>query len=183
MKTRTTPAALIAAALALAGCSGTEELSYGEPAKKDNLEVAVLRVEAGTPADLSALEDAAQYADRTPYYVHYRVTKTEAGEVTGPSFDVMSDGGLLTRLNIMSGFPEPTVDADGQLTYQEPPTFDKCLDEHDSAEFKAAPAGESYEGCSVYLSQPGSTEQPEKVEWVKSGMVRSSDDEAFAVWK
>ncbi|MGW5639867.1 hypothetical protein, partial [Streptomyces sp. NPDC003832] len=119
----------------------------------------------------------------TPYYVHYRVTKTEAGEVTGPSFDVTSDGGLLTRLNIMSGFPEPTVDADGQLSYQEPPTFDKCLDAHDSAEFKAAPAGESYEGCSVYLSQPGSTEQPEKVEWVQGGMVRSSDDEAFAVWK
>ncbi|MFC7219484.1 hypothetical protein ACFQLX_15080 [Streptomyces polyrhachis] len=186
MTTRTALAALTAAAaaLALTGCSGdTQELSYGDPAKKDNLEVSVLRVDAGTSADLSGLKDADQYQGRTPYYVHYRVTKTEAGSVRGPSFDLTADSGLLTRLNIMSAFPEPVVGEDGQLTYKDAPTFDKCLDKHDSSTFDKAPAGESYEACSIYLSDAGSSAAPEKVEWVKGGLLRSSDDEAFAVWK
>ncbi|WP_097866417.1 hypothetical protein [Streptomyces sp. rh34] len=176
--------AVLAAALALTGCSAdTEELSYGDNAKKDNLEVSVVRVDAGTSGDLSMLEDAAQYQGRTPYYVHYRVTKTEAGDVKGPSFDVMADGDRLTRLNIMSAFPKPVVGEDGQLNYEEAPKFDKCLDEHDSSKFEKAAAGESYEACSVYLSESGSSAEPERVEWVKGGLLRSSDDEAFAVWK
>ncbi|WP_455352093.1 hypothetical protein [Streptomyces sp. SYSU K217416] len=186
MKTRTAFAVLTAAvaALALTGCSDdTQELSFGAKAKKDNLEVSVLRVDAGTSGDLSVLQDAAQYQGRTPYYVHYRVTKTEAGDVNGPSFDVTADGDLLTRLDIMSAFPEPVVGEDGQLSYKDAPKFDKCLDEHDSSTFEKAAAGESYEACSVYLSESGSSAEPEKVEWVKGGLLRSSDDEAFAVWK
>ncbi|MGW6860078.1 hypothetical protein [Streptomyces xanthophaeus] len=90
---------------------------YGAKAKKDNLEVSVERVVAGTSDDLSVLKDAAQYQGRTPYYVHYRVTKTDADDVSGPSFDVTADGDLLTRLNIMSAFPQPIVGADGKLSY------------------------------------------------------------------
>lgn len=187
MNVRTVSAVLGAAGvtLALAGCSGsgTEELSYGDKATKDNLEVSVLRVDTGSENDLSVLKDAAEYQGRTPYYVHYRVTKTESGDVDGPSFDVTADGDLLTRLNIMSAFPEPVVGEDGQLSYEEAPKFDKCLDEHDSAKFEKAPAGESYEGCSVYLSDKGAGAAPEKVEWVKGGLIRSSDDKPFALWK
>lgn len=185
MNTRTACAVLTAtaAALVLTGCSDTKELSYGAKAKKDNLEVSVERVVAGTADDLSVLKDAAQYQGRTPYYVHYRVTKTDAGDVSGPSFDVTADGDLLTRLNIMSSFPQPVVGADGKLSYKDAPKFDKCLDRHDSGTFKQAPAGESYEACSVYLSASGSGAAPEKVEWVKGGLLRRSDDEAFAVWK
>ncbi|MFD5648990.1 hypothetical protein [Streptomyces sp. NPDC127039] len=190
MNTRTASAvltntvAVAVAALALTGCSGdTQELSFGDKAEKDNLEVSVVRVDAGTSGDLSVLEDAAKYQGRTPYYVHYRVTKTEAGDVDGPSFDVTADGDLLTRLNIMSAFPKPVVGEDGQLSYEEAPKFDKCLDEHDSGKFEKAAAGESYEACAVYLSESGSGAEPEKVEWVKGGLLRSSDDEAYAVWK
>lgn len=186
MNTRTAFAVLTtaAAALALTGCSDDiQELSFGDKAKKDNLEVSVVRVDAGTSGDLSMLEDAAQYQGRTPYYVHYRVTKTEAGDVNGPSFDVTADGDLLTRLNIRSAFPNPVVGEDGQLSYEEAPKFDKCLDEHDSSKFEKAAAGETYEACAVYLSESGSSMEPEKIEWVKGGLLRSSDDEAFAVWK
>ncbi|MFB7937975.1 hypothetical protein [Streptomyces sp. NPDC056049] len=185
MNTRTVCAVLAATAtaIALTGCSGTRELSYGATAKKDNLEVSVLRVVAGDSGDLSVLKDAAEYQGRTPYYVHYRVTKTDAGEVNGPSFDVTADGALLTRLNIMSPFPEPIVGPDGKLGYKEPPKFDKCLDEHRSADFERAAAGESYEACAVYLAVSGSTATPEKVEWVKGGLLRRSDDQAYAVWK
>ncbi|MFI8369978.1 hypothetical protein [Streptomyces sp. NPDC085466] len=185
MNTRTVSAVLAATAtaIALTGCSDTQELSYGAAAKKDNLEVSVLRVVAGDSGDLSVLKDAAQYQGRTPYYVHYRVTKTDTGEVSGPSFDVTADGALLTRLNIMSPFPEPIVGPDGKLVYKEPPKFDKCLDEHDFGAFKQAAAGESYEACAVYLGASGSTAAPEKVEWVKGGLLRRSDDQAFAVWK
>ncbi|MGW4646893.1 hypothetical protein [Kitasatospora sp. NPDC004289] len=171
------------AALLLTSCSDTQELSYGSGAKKDNIEVSVERVVAGTTADLSVLKDASKYQGRTPYYLHYKVTKTAAGDVTGPSFDVTADGDLLTRLSIMAAFPEPVVGADGKLSYKEAPKFDKCLDSHDSAKFKAAGAGESYEGCMVYLSATGSTAAPSKVEWVKGGLLRRKDDEAFAVWK
>ncbi|MCX4444877.1 hypothetical protein ACIOEZ_07050 [Streptomyces sp. NPDC087866] len=173
-----------AAALALSGCSNdTQELSYGDTAKKDNLEVSVVRVDTGAPGDLSVLKDASKYQGRTPHYVHYRVTKTEGGSVNGPSFDLTADGELLTRLDIMSAFPEPVVGEDGQLTYEDAPKFDKCLDEHVASKFEKAGAGESYEACSVYLSDAGSSAEPEKVEWVKGGLLRSSDDEAFAVWK
>ncbi|WP_415952695.1 hypothetical protein [Streptomyces sp. KLOTTS4A1] len=184
MNARTASAALAAGVLAfvLVGCSGTEELSYGDTAEKDNLEVTVVRVDAGTPGDLSVLEDADKYRDRTPYYVRFRVTKSESGDVEGPSFDVMADGDRLTRLNIMSALPKPVVGEDGQLRYEEAPKFDKCLDEHDSAAFEKAPAGESYEACSIYLAEPGSG-APDKVEWVKGGLLRSSEDQAFAVWK
>ncbi|MGW6862203.1 hypothetical protein [Streptomyces xanthophaeus] len=185
MNTRTSFAVLTATAsvLVLTGCSDTKELSYGAKAKKDNLEVSVERVVAGTSDDLSVLKDAAQYQGRTPYYVHYRVTKTDAGDVNGPSFDVTADGDLLTRLNIMSSFPQPIVGADGKLSYKDAPKFDKCLDEHDSRKFEQAPAGESYEACSVYLAASSSSTAPEKVEWVKGGLLRRSDDKAFAVWK
>ncbi|MFJ8044041.1 hypothetical protein ACIRBX_26415 [Kitasatospora sp. NPDC096147] len=185
MNTRTVVAVLTAtaAALVLAGCSDTQELSYGSSAKKDNIEVSVERVVAGTTADLSVLKDAAKYQGRTPYYLHFRVTKTADGDVTGPSFDVTADGDLLTRLSIMPSFPEPVVGADGKLSYKESQKFDKCLDGHDSAKFKSAAAGESYQACVVYLSATGSTKAPEKVEWVKGGLLRRSDDEAFAVWK
>ncbi|MFE1952008.1 MULTISPECIES: hypothetical protein [Streptomyces] len=182
-RTATLAALGAAAALALTGCSDTEELSYGDKATKDNLEVSVVRVETGSNGDLSVLKDASEYQGRTPYYVHYKVTKSESGDVDGPSFDVTADGDLLTRLDIMAAFPEPVVGDDGQLSYEEAPKFDKCLDEHDSAKFAKAPAGESYEGCSVYLSEAGSDASPEKVEWVKGGLLRSSDDEPFAVWK
>ncbi len=187
MNTRTAIALLTTAlaAAALTGCSGsdTEELSYGEKATKDNLEVSVLRVEAGTSGDLSVLEDAAEYQGRTPYYVRYRVTKTEAGKVDGPSFDVTADGGLLTQLNIMASFPVIEVGADGKPRYKEAPKFEKCIDEPAAAEFGKAPAGASYEGCTIYLSDTGSTAEPKKVEWNKGGLVRSSEDEAYAVWK
>ncbi|MER7723686.1 hypothetical protein [Streptomyces sp. NPDC096323] len=185
MNTRTAIAVLTAAAaLVLTGCSeDTPALSYGDTAKKDNLEVSVERVDTGTSGDLSLLQDASRYQGRTPYYVHYRVAKTGTGSVDGPSFDLTADGDLLTRLDIMSAFPEPVVGDDGQLTYKDGPKFDKCLDEHDSKKFEEAAAGESYEACSVYLSEAGSGAAPEKVEWVKGGLLRRSDDKAFAVWK
>ncbi|MFD6229381.1 hypothetical protein ACFWFZ_21285 [Streptomyces sp. NPDC060232] len=183
MNTRTVLAVLAAATFALTGCSGAQELSYGAKAKKDNLEVSVLRVVAGTSGDLSVLKEAAKYQGRTPYYVHYRVTKTDAGDVNGPSFEVTADGALLTQLNIMSAFPEPIVGTDGKLSYKDAPKFDKCLDEHNFSEFKQAAADESYEACTVYLSASGSNAAPEKVEWVKGGLLRRSDDQAFAVWK
>ncbi|MGA4979861.1 hypothetical protein [Streptomyces cinereoruber] len=183
MNTRTILAALAATAFALTGCSGVQELPYGAKAKKDNLEVSVLRVVAGTSGDLSVLKEAAKYQGRTPYYVHYRVTKTDAGDVNGPSFDVTADGALLTQLNIMSAFPEPIVGTDGKLSYKDAPKFDKCLDEHNFSEFKQAAAGESYEACTVYLSALGSNAAPEKVEWVKGDLLRRSDDQSFAVWK
>ncbi|MFI5530003.1 hypothetical protein ACIA8O_15815 [Kitasatospora sp. NPDC051853] len=185
MNNRTTVAVLgtATAALLLSGCSDTKELAYGSTAKKDNIEVVVEKVVAGSTADLSVLKDASKYEGRTPYYLHYRVTKTDGGDVTGPSFDVTADGDLLTRLSIMAAFPEPVVGADGKLSYKETPKFDKCLDPHDSTKFKAAAAGESYQACAVYLSATGSTAAPSKVEWVKGGLLRRKDDKAFATWK
>lgn len=181
MKIRPQFAILLAvAATVITACSGFgQELGYGEKATGDEIDVTVLRVEAGGAEDLSTLEDAARYAGRTPYYLHYRVTKTKDGSVKGPDFDVAAgDEGRLTLLNIMPGFPSPTIDENGELSQSEAPKFDKCTDDHSYAEFNKAATGESYEACSIYLTDRGDTAAPSDVTWVEG-----SQREQVAVWK
>ncbi|MHC0429904.1 hypothetical protein ACX6XY_06925 [Streptomyces sp. O3] len=172
------PALAIAAAVALTACSSGQELSYGEQASANDLDVTVLRVEQGSTADLAMLKDADKYADRTPYYVHYRVAKTTRGEVKSPDLDAVGDGGRLTQLNIMPSFPSPSVGADGKLTYSKAPKFDKCTDEHSYEEFNKAPKGESYEACTIYLTDAGDSAGPTQVEWADSGK-----SDPIATWK
>ncbi|MFF5454508.1 hypothetical protein ACFY40_25215 [Streptomyces sp. NPDC012950] len=180
MKIRTPYAVpLVVSAVLLTGCSGSaQELGYGEKATGEDIDVTVLRVEAGSSGDLAVLEDASRYAGRTPYYLHYRVTKNKEGSVKGPDFDVEGGKGRLTLLNIMPGFPSPTVGPDGRLSYSEAPKFDKCADTRTSAEFAKAAKGESYEACSIYLTDEGDGAAPSGVKWVEGDR-----REEVAVWK
>ncbi|MFD3656539.1 hypothetical protein [Streptomyces sp. NPDC058620] len=180
MKNRPQFAVLLAvSASLLTACSGSgQELGYGEKATGDDIDVTVLRVDAGSTEDLAALEDAARFAGRTPYYLHYRVTKTKDGSVKGPDFDVAGDEGQLTPLNIMPGFPSPTIGEDGELSQSEAPKFDKCTDDHSYADFNKAATGETYEACSIYLADQGDSAAPSDVTWVKG-----SKSEVVAVWK
>ncbi|MFE2296229.1 hypothetical protein [Streptomyces sp. NPDC059452] len=170
---------LAVSAALLTACSGPgQELGYGEKATGDDIDVTVLRVEAGSTEDLAVLEDASEYAGRTPHYLHYRVTKTKDGSVKGPDFDLTGDGKNLTLLSIMPGFGTPVVSEDGDVSYSEAPKFDKCTDDNSYVEFNKAPAGESYESCSIYLTAEGDSAAPSEVTWVE-GRQR----EPLAVWK
>lgn len=172
------PATLLALAAVVTGCSSGQELSYGEKAGAENLDVTVLRVEQGSAADLASLEGAERYAGRTPYYVHYRVAKTTDGSAEWPDLDVAGDDGRLTYLSILPGFPSSTVDADGNVTMEAGPKFDACtVDDTDKKDFDSAPKGESYESCGIYLTDEGGT-SPTRVEWVESGK-----QDPIAVWK
>ncbi|WNF28756.1 hypothetical protein RI138_19035 [Streptomyces sp. C11-1] len=170
---------LAVSAAALTACSGSgQELGYGEEATGDGVDVTVVRVEAGSAGDLTSLKDAAKYDGRTPYYLHYRVTKTKDGDVKGPSFDVANDKNRLTRLSILPSFPTPTVGDDGELSYSPAPKFEKCTDDQSSSDFNKAPQGETYEACSIYLSAEGDTSAPSEVTWVEG-----AKNETVAVWK
>jgi hypothetical protein len=179
LKPRPKLAALVTvAALSLAACSSGQELSYGEAAEGEGLEVTVLRVERGNAADLAMLQDADEYTDRTPFYVHYRVTKTTDDTVEGIDLDTRGDEGRLTLLNIMPSFPSPTVDENGDISYGRVAKFDKCTDDHDSGKFGKAPKGETYEACDIYLTDAGDDGAPTRVEWVELG-----EADPIAVWE
>ncbi|ARF71746.1 hypothetical protein B7C62_05370 [Kitasatospora albolonga] len=171
---------LAVSAALLTACSGSgQELGYGEKATGDDIDVTVLRVEAGSTKDLAVLKDASEYAGRTPYYLHYRVTKTKDGSVKGPDFAVTGDGRNLTRLSIMPGFGTPVVGKDGGLSYSKAPKFDKCTADDSSSDFNEKAAGESYTSCSIYLTAEGDSAAPTEVAWL--GDDRKEDP--VAVWK
>ncbi|MGA5195848.1 hypothetical protein [Streptomyces exfoliatus] len=180
MKIRPKHAALIAlAAVVLTACSSEQELSYGGKATGGDLEVTVLKVEQGSADDLSILQNPERYAGRTPYYVHYRVTKTADGAAKWPDLDVVGDDGRLTYLSIGPGFPTPTVDADGDVTMETAPEFTACTaDDTDQEVFDSAPKGQSYASCGVYLTDEGE-KGPTQVEWLPE----SRKGHPIAVWK
>ncbi|WP_030205784.1 hypothetical protein [Streptomyces bikiniensis] len=180
MKIRPKHAALIAlSTVLLTACSSGQELSYGGKATGEDLEVTVLRVEQGGADDLSVLRNPERYAGRTPYYVHYRVTKTTDGAAEWPDLDVSGDEGRLTHLSIRPGFPTPTVDANGDVTMVPAPEFTACVpDDTDGKDFDAAPKGRSYPSCGVYLTDEGGT-GPTRVEWLPG----SGKGDPIAVWK
>ncbi|MGA5873814.1 hypothetical protein [Streptomyces cinereoruber] len=172
---------LAVSAVLLTACSeSAQELGYGEKATGKDIDVTVLRVEAGSSGDLAALEDASRYAGRTPYYLHYRVTKNKDGAVKGPSFDVGDGKKRLTLLNILPAFPTPTVGQDGDFTYADAPKFDKCTDDDSFEKFEKAAKGASYEACSIYLTDEGDGAAPSEVKWVEGDRREEKD---IAVWK
>ncbi|MFD9034445.1 hypothetical protein ACFVZW_25400 [Streptomyces sp. NPDC059567] len=180
MKIRSKHTALIAlAAIVLTSCASEQELPYGGKATSEDLEVTVLRVEQGSADDLSELQNPDRYASRTPYYVHYRVTKAADGAAKWPDLDVVGDEGRLTYLSIGPGFPSSTIDADGNVTMEAAPEFKACtVDDTDKKDFDSAPKGESYESCGVYLTDEGGT-GPTQVEWLPD----SGKGHPIAVWK
>ncbi|MFF4172576.1 hypothetical protein [Streptomyces sp. NPDC001744] len=180
MKIRPKHAALIAlSAAVLTACSSGQELPYGGKATGENLEVTVLKVEQGGADDLSVLQNPGEYAGRTPYYVHYRVTKTADGAAEWPDLDVRSDKRRLTSLSIRPGFPTPTVGADGKVTMKVPPEFKPCgADDTDTKDFDSAPKGKTYTSCTIYLTDEDG-KGPTHVEWVPD----SRKGDPIAVWK
>ncbi|MEU1782966.1 hypothetical protein ABZ545_26305 [Streptomyces abikoensis] len=181
--------ALCVAALAtavLAGCSGCsgsssdegKELRFGETAslpgyKDTKLDVTVERLEQGSSSDLSVLKDASKYAGRTPYYLRYKLTKTEAGTSGGAStYFSVADGNKkrLTKLTIL-GALDTTGDPKNPLKYR---GFEKCESSSPSDFDKAAP-GQSVTGCAVYVADAGAG-APTGVTWEQG-------TKTLATWK
>ncbi|MER6997682.1 hypothetical protein [Streptomyces sp. NPDC000410] len=166
--------------LAVSGCSGSDsgaELKYGESAnvtteKAGSYDVAVLRVEQGKNSDLDVFKDTSRYAGKTPYYVHYRITKTEDRQkVPAPYFGAYAGDKQLTALNVM-----PSFDFSDPLApvVQE---FDKCTG-FDSADFKKAAKGQSFKGCDIYLAESG-TGAPTDIRLLPDKI----GDDPLVIWK
>ncbi|MEV4742576.1 hypothetical protein [Streptomyces sp. NPDC049555] len=164
--------------LALAGCADSgQSLEFGEKAtvagdRSGSVGVTVVRVEKGSHADLSLLQDASKYSGKTPYYVRFKLTKTAEGNDNDETshFEVWSDGKRLTELIVL-----PSMEATGDPT--EPLTtghFDKCVGA-DHTTFKEAPTGASVGGCAVFVA-PDDAKAPSTVTWTRRS-------ETLAAWK
>ncbi|MEV4925027.1 hypothetical protein [Streptomyces roseoverticillatus] len=134
--------------------------------------VTVVQVEKGSNADLSGLKDASEYADKTPYYVHFKLTKTAEGndDDTSSHFEVYDGGKQLTELMVLTTL-DPTGDPSKPLVTRR---FERCKDASDTT-YKTATAGQSVDGCTVFLADKG-TGAPSTVKWT-----RRSD--TLATWK
>ncbi|MEU8550920.1 hypothetical protein AB0C81_28720 [Streptomyces roseoverticillatus] len=132
--------------------------------------VTVIQVEKGSNADLSGLKDASKYADKTPYYVHFKLTKTAEGndDDTSSQFEVYDGQKQLTQLLVL-----PSLDAIGDPSLVTR-RFERCKDASDTA-YKAAAEGQSVDGCAVFLADK-ETGTPSTVKWT-----RRSD--TLATWK
>ncbi|MEU2516534.1 hypothetical protein [Streptomyces syringium] len=104
-------------------------------------------MEKGSHADLSGLEDPSKYADKTPYYVHYKLTKTAEGNGNDATdqFEVFAGGKRLTELMAFTSF-ESTGDPAKPL---ETRRFEKCQTASHT-EYKEAAEGKSVGGCAIY---------------------------------
>ncbi|MBL1076453.1 hypothetical protein JK358_18810 [Nocardia sp. 2] len=133
--------AVIAGLFALSGCGPEyQRMRFGEmaqvPGTEGHINLAVIRIEAGSNADLAALEDASQYAGQTPYYVHY--AQVGAGAADG-DFRAYQGDNQLARLTV-------------------PGDFDKCLPgESPTAD------DQRVEGCMIFLADSG-TGRPDRVD-------------------
>ncbi|MFE7114311.1 hypothetical protein ACFU99_02655 [Streptomyces sp. NPDC057654] len=165
-------------ALALTGCSDSgPALAFGTEATVDgdrtgSVGVTVLRVEKGSHADLSGLKDASQYHGKTPYYLHYKLTKTAEGndDDEASHFKVAKDGKKLTELLVLTSM-EPTGDPDSPLVTR---SFDRCTDASHT-KWKKAAEGQSVEGCAVFLAPDGAGESS-TVTWTRRS-------ETLATWQ
>ncbi|GHF04504.1 hypothetical protein [Streptomyces morookaense] len=166
MRNRAVAAAAAVAVITLAGCSGSSEkhAAFGEAVTVDSydkgpLSVAVERIDRGSSSDLNVLKDSAKYAGKTPYYLYYKLTRTESGKGSSGTNFVVSDGDKeLTHLTIMGSF-DPTGDWRDPLRYR---GFDKC---EGADGFEKTGPGQSVEGCAVYVADAG-TGAPKTVKWV-----------------
>ncbi|WP_144592417.1 hypothetical protein [Amycolatopsis rhizosphaerae] len=150
--------------IAVTGCGTSgRQLKFGEQAtvtavRGGTIGVTVVGIEAGGNSDLSELSNPSKYAGETPYYLHYRLTKTDLVEST-TDFVVTDGKNELTHLTVM-GSLDATADPDHPLSYHQ---FSKCV-QADSAEFRKLAKGGSVEGCSIYLPEHGAG-APTAVEW------------------
>ncbi|GHF58677.1 hypothetical protein GCM10010218_44990 [Streptomyces mashuensis] len=170
--------AVVVGVLALTGCGESgPSLAFGEKAtvtgdRSGSVGVTVVRVEKGTHADLSRLEDAAKYAGKTPYYVRFKLTKTAAGNDDDETshFEVYADGKPLSELIILPSL-QPTGDPSEPLTSGR---FDKC-EGADHTRYKEAAEGQSVDGCTVFVA-PDSAAAPSTVKWTRRS-------KTLATWK
>lgn len=140
--------------------------------KRGTIGVTVVRVEKGSHGDLSGLEDPSKYADKTPYYVHYKLTKTAEGngDDVADQFEVYEGGNRLTELIVFTSI-ESTGDPAKPL---ETRRFEKCQSASHTV-YKEAAVGKSVEGCAVYLAAKG-TGDPSTVKWTRRS-------ETLATWE
>ncbi|WP_433544359.1 hypothetical protein ACQPZG_04055 (plasmid) [Streptomyces sp. CA-294286] len=162
------------------GCSSkdeTQRLAMGEPAtvpaKGDGtVTFTVRRIEKGNASDLKALDKTEQYVGKTPYYVRFAYTKTEAdGDYEAWRLSLLAGETSLTGLSVL-----PSFDFQDPM---KPKTrrFDRCLPA-DSETYRKAGKGDTVEGCAVYLAEEGTgeasrvalidgnyTNSPQKVTW------------------
>ncbi len=177
MKRRAVGAAAVGI-LALAGCSSSgQSLKFGGTAtvagdRSGTVGVTVVRVEKGSNADLSGLKDASKYSGKTPYYLHYKLTKTAEGNDNDESshFEVSKGGKRLTELLVLTSF-DPTGDPSNPLVTRR---FDRCQSASHTA-YKEASEGQSVEGCAVFLATK-ETMDPSTVKWTRRS-------EALATWE
>ncbi|MCC3768819.1 hypothetical protein [Streptomyces sp. UNOC14_S4] len=170
-----------AALLAVTGCSHdsgptTETLRIGDTATIDDneqlkIQAAVTTIDTGSSADLNELQNPSKYAGKTPYYVRYRLTTT-ASSATAPSESFVAFAGSkqLTHLSVIPSL-DVTNDPEHPLSSH---SFDKCKSAA-TDKLKNAPAGQSVDGCIIFLSDNGDG-APTKVQW---GLKKTP----AAVWK
>ncbi|WP_190019957.1 hypothetical protein [Streptomyces hiroshimensis] len=132
----------------------------------------VVRVEEGSSADLSGLKDASKYKGKTPYYVHFKLTKTAEGNDDDETshFEVSKDGQPLSELIVFSSF-DATGDPSNPLVTRR---FDRCEGVSHTT-YKEAAEGQSAEGCAIFLADD-KTGEPSSVAWTRRS-------KTLATWK
>ncbi|MFH8789123.1 hypothetical protein [Streptomyces roseoverticillatus] len=162
--------------LALTGCSGSgKSLKFGETAtvtgdRAGTVGVTVIRIDQGSDADLSALKDASKYTGKTPYYLHFKLTKTAEGNDDDETsrFDVSDGKRQLTELLVL-----PSLDAIGDPSVVTR-RFERCEGASHTA-YKEAAEGQSVNGCAIYLADK-ETGAPSTVKWTRRA-------DTLATWK
>ncbi|MFD7233726.1 hypothetical protein ACFWAT_00260 [Streptomyces syringium] len=114
--------------------------------------VTVVRVEEGSNADLSGLENPSKYEGKTPFYVRFKLTKTAEGNDNDESshFEVSKDGKRLTELMVFTSF-DATGDPSNPLVTR---AFERC-ESADHTKYKEAAERQSVEGCAIFLATEG----------------------------
>ncbi|WP_370418098.1 hypothetical protein AB8O64_05270 [Streptomyces sp. QH1-20] len=131
--------------------------------KTGTIGVTVVRVEKDRNADLSGLEDPSKYSDETPYYLHYKLTKTAEGKSDDESahFEAPQGGNRLTHLMVFTSF-DSTGDPANPLVTR---SFDRCKGA-DHTEWKEVAEGKYVEGCAIFLAAEG-TGAPSTLKWTR----------------
>ncbi|NKY89741.1 hypothetical protein [Nocardia veterana] len=119
--------------------------------------VTVLGIDPGSPADFDQVPDPARFADRTSYYLRYRLTHTSSHGFSFTPF-VLSNGS--------TGFSELSALAGTSLWGLH--GADGCTAVNNE-QLDLLPPGKSIDGCLIFVSQVGEHTPPTQVQWRQDG--------------
>ncbi|MBS2547322.1 hypothetical protein KGQ19_10595 [Catenulispora sp. NL8] len=136
------------------GTMATVRISQDKGAAAEG--ITVLDVSKANMSDFQQLQHPEEVAGKTAYYVHYRITKTDATATTGIQAQDLILGSdpdhLLGGMNVLNFNP-----------FDDTPNFpcEPALTEH----LNNQPAGSTLDGCAIFLQDAGDTSAV-KAMWV-----------------